>query len=738
MNKRNLLVFICAVLAVLICSIGSVFAYADNTADSGVGTESSSGVDSGSGTESGGTGSTTTPEDVDFTVVFVHENKEYPMDKETDGTYSYESDTLKAKTLYKIEIKDKLGESVGTALLYKKSAGKVTVEYNKTDISMKVGSGDIYDTEFDFNKNKYYVSVNGGKLEGAEGSFAGCELSSFYFKKDDKVTVIATLEKEQGVVEWKNDKNHDYGKVDSFSFKVNESIALEAKVDYLPIQELLKSNTSITLKKDYEITEPIVLDEDKKYTVNLGGFDIIGKKSENGIFEINGASLTITGEGKIDSTGDKSGAIILKDGSLTLDGPTVLGEKYAVCVTDGSLTVKDGNFSGKTKSSAAIHFNTGSDAEALLTGGSFNRQYYGTADCPDTALSVLGGKITIDGGSFYGTTVIKTWGAKRDVRVITGYFMSESFKTDAKDFIDENSSIDGDATKGFEVIPKSPRFNIIILDGTLPNGYSSWDFEVGATVTVKPVGNADGMVFERWDILEGKIAIDNPKAKEITFLMPECNIVLKAMFKATDTVNIGTIDSDTLYIPNSDDNMGGNIQQQGQNTDVAGGMLATDAQTANKGSSAAGGSMAIIVLIIILVALLIAAIAVSVILIVRNYRIEREAIERAELGESIVDNLADQLSELDFGGAAGVGAATTAAGGFSKEKSANHTARAESAPKVGGIDFDKEMELGLTNTIVGIDTASEAQDLKKDDEIKLRRPKKPTQRPSKAPDASDE
>ena len=52
---------------------------------------------------------------------------------------------------------------------------------------------------------------------------------------------------------------------------------------------------------------------------------------------------------------------------------------------------------------------------------------------------------------------------------------------------------------------------------------------------------------------------------------------------------------------------------------------------------------------IVLCALLVAAIAVSVIIIVRKYNIEKEAQERAQLGRDVVDSLADQLSELDFG-----------------------------------------------------------------------------------------
>ncbi len=683
MNKKKIFAFLClALTAVLLLACG-LFIYAE-----------------GEQRES------------KYSIVFVHEDKEYPMDtdEKSESIHTYKSDELAAKTLYRIEIKNiDTTRTVASALFYKNFAGEVEVKYDETALTIQAGDGDRIDTQFDFKTNAYYVSVKGGIIANeVPDKFKGCELSAFYFKKTEKVKIEAIHNAEQGVAEWKNNINQDYGKQSSIIVEATGNvydIELEAVIDYLPIDKLLFSSNSnivsIVLKKDYELTEAIKLREDKEYTVDLNGFSI---KSKGGVFEIDGAALTLEGEGKLESTADVNGAICLKNGSLTLNEQTVLGNNGAVNVMGGSLTVNGGSYD--SKNFGALLFSANTDATAVIHDGSFNE-----ALNTNTALSVQGGSITINGGAFFGGKIINTYGEKRDIRILTGLFVSAGFESDVKEYIDEGSTFQGSSEEGYTVIFKEKKYTLTINDGTLLNGYSRWEFEAGESVTVKPDADTSSLIFKRWEILNGDIVIEDLTAKTVTFIMPEGEVVLRAVFEPASAIDTGIIDTDTL--PPDDSG-------EGFSSTVVGGVDPTGTTLVVDIDKSANGSMAIIVIIIILIALLIAAIAVSVILIVRSYKAEREALERAELGDSVVDSLADRLSELDFTSAAG------AAGTAEAVAQTNKRARMQNS---GGIDFDKEMELGLTKT-VGLDALSNEQDTDKDDEIKLRRPKKPVQRPT--------
>ncbi len=699
--KKKLLFLICTVILAIVCSAGMLI-YAENE---------------GEGSD------LPVPEEAEYTVVFVHEEKEYPMTKSGDE-YIYESDILCAKTLYRIEIKDKNGDKIASALLYKNGEGTVDVSYNENKpidsekLTIEAGSKSVYDTEFDFDVNPYYVSVKGGIIKnGVSGAFAGCELSSFYFAENDEITVKAPHDQDQCVAEWKNNIDKDLGTDSKVDFKIkgnNKNIELEAKIDYLPIDKLFDLGTTVDLKKDYEITSPIKLTEEKSYTLNLNGFSIKGT-SNKGVFEIDGAELTIEGNGKIESTNDTCGAINLKSGALTLNEQTVIGSYSAISAIGGTLTVNGGSYKGG--SYGAIHFSDNSETVAVIFDGVFNEDLGS-----DAAFCVQGGDITIRGGSFYGTEAIKTYGLTCNIKIYLGIFFSDNFESDTHEYIDEGSTFEGDSIQGYTVSFKEKKYNITINDGVLSNGYSIWEYEAGASVTVRPKQNADGMTFECWEILDGDITIEDLTVKQITFIMPEGDVVIRACFKA-ESVDTGAIGTGT--VPPTNDT--------GITTDTNGNPVGTTkapvgAVTTNKKDNAAAGSMAIIILIIILIALLIAAIAVSIILIVRNYRAERDAAEREELGKSVVDNLADRLSSLDFGDAAGA-----SAGAFIGTLDDDEKEDVSQVPKSEGIDFDREIDLGLTNTMAGIDAVTEAEPTapKADGDIKLRRPKKPVQRPGR-------
>lgn len=647
-----------------------------------------------------------------YKVVFVHENKEYPMTEEQTGAYSYMTDTLSGETLYRVEIK-KDAEVLASYLIYKGSEGKLNFSYNESTAKADVmrGQSDICAENFDFAAKPYYVNVEGGHITNPSGEFADCKLSSFYFSENTAVTVSASLEDDQHVTAWENNIGENFGtsSIIAVSAKGSEyNIKVKAVVDYLPIDELLKKSQSITLKKDYTISETIKLTSGE-YTINLGGFTV-NSASEDGTFDINGAIVTLEGGGAIKNTTDKKGAILLKGGILSINGVTVLGNYCAVSAEGGELVVNDGNLSGKNY---ALSFTNGSSCEAILNAGNYGKHYIGTGVNVRAALSLLGGKITVNGGSYYGK-VIESWGTTPDIKIHAGFFES-----DITAYVAEGSSSEK-GSGGYTVTVDPIRYTVSVTDG-----YGEGSYEAGETVTLEAFADDLTKIFEGWTVVEGGIVIDDLTARSISFVMPECNVVIIANFKVIEDTSGGedtdtdTTPADTLPPVTTDDVTDKDTTPvtkpadvDSQNTELIGGAVTTGR---DKKDDKSGGSLAIIILIVILVALLIAAIAVAIILIVRNYRIEKEAAERAMLGNSLMDNLADQLSEFGLLTLTNEGAREAAATVADDKQKQDKAASDEKNEETEKPEIDR----------AGADIASAAETIKLQE---LRRPKRSAQR----------
>ena len=132
-----------------------------------------------------------------------------------------------------------------------------------------------------------------------------------------------------------------------------DTITLGADIAMLPIdcgQDVL--NPHITISKDL--------------TLNLAGHKIgwdlkgIGSKSYTDtplIFSINGADVTITGKGTIDSEAKNNnsyGIDVINNGNLTIENGTFTGALTAVQVTKGTLTILDGTFIQAETCAAAV------------------------------------------------------------------------------------------------------------------------------------------------------------------------------------------------------------------------------------------------------------------------------------------------------------------------------------------------------------------------------------------------
>ena len=642
MNKKSIVLFLCLFLVMIACSSFAIVAWAENENEP-------------PNTES------------DYEVYFVHENKSYPMTEGTGGEYSYMTENLSSETLYRVEITYKKSTEA-SYLIYKSEEGKLSITYNSTTKTADIfgGSGDVWEKDFDFTENAYYVRVDGANITNVTGKFASCKLSSFYFPQNAQVMITAQLDADERGISWENNRSENYGTASAIVVVVGSSeknINIKLNRDYLPIDELLKKNPSITLKKNYAIDSPITI-KTGEYTIDLGGFSIT---SSSGVLEIDGGSLHVTGEGELVSEGSKSSAVSLKSGELTVDGATVkcsatnasavsldngtltlnqttvLGAYYGISAKGGMLTINGGEYSGKVKA-AALDLGAGSTCTVLITDGIFNKYYYGTTTYPDNALSVLGGNITIEGGSFYGSKAINTWGGTPDIKIKAGFFES-----DISSYVQEGSSVQK-ADGGYTVTVDPIKFNV-----SVENGFGEGSYEEGENVTVIAFEDGDSGVFERWEIVSGMIEVDDLTQRTITFAMPAEDVVIRAIFKKDETSTPGSVGTetnppDTTTPPETDKNEeSDNSTMKSPDTETDAHIVGVGGENTDDNVESSDGSTALIILIILLVALLIAAIAVSVILIVRNYRIEREAAERAELGDSIVDSLASQLSALDLG-----------------------------------------------------------------------------------------
>ena len=619
MKNKRILSVICVLFAVVLACVFSLCVQAENDINTNTGTDGK------------------------YKVVFVHENKEYPMTEEPAGAYSYMTDTLSGETLYRAEIKE--GDNVlASYLIYKGSEGKLNFSYNETTAKCDVmrGQSDICVDNFDFTAKPYYVNVEGGVITNPGGEFSDCKLSSFYFAENTDVMVSAAIEDDQHITSWENNIGENYGTSSVIVVSTKGSvynINVKANVDYLPIEDLLKNSTSITLKKNYTLDDTVKLTSGE-YVIDLGGFTVSCSR-EGGAFEIDGAIVTLEGGGAIKNTNDKKGAIILKSGTLSVNGVSVLGDYCAVSAEGGELVVNSGDLSGKIY---AVSFTSGSTCEAILNAGNFSKHYIGTGVNVRAAISVLDGKITVNGGSYYGK-VIEPWGKTPDIKIHAGFFES-----DITAYVAEGSSSEkGEA--GYTVTVDPIRYTVSVTDG-----FGEGSYEAGETVTLEAFADDATKIFEGWTVVVGGIAIEDLTARSISFAMPECNVVIIANFKiiessdtsgGEDTGSDSSAPADTdPSVTTGDDTTGATpvtkpAEDETYGTDHIGGAVTTA-----KNDDKSGGSFAIIILIIILIALLIAAIAVSIILIVRNYRIEKEAAERAMLGSSLVDNLADQLSEF--------------------------------------------------------------------------------------------
>lgn len=644
MKNKKLYALLCVLLSVTVFISVALMVSADTTGTTeGTSQTSAAPATSSSATTSGS--DTTTPDTTAPTTATGYSikllngtKKEYVM-KEKNGVYSCDINfPIENPDLFQFAIyKDGKPLNNVEFLLYKATSGTCTFTYDLVSLDVVGGADDVFD-KFDSETQTYLVSVDGGKLTDLPGKFRGKNVSRFYYAAGDNVVVSAIVDSGKQFKSWTcSDKliKLDAEEVVEFtlpkkaSSKIDIKAVLEAREQ--SFGEMLLEFNTVTLEGNHEVKETVKLNTGE-YEIDLNDYNIT---SGNIIFEVNGATLTITGNGAIRSTG--SCAILLKSGSLIIDNGEFSGKICAIDARGGQLIITDGVFDGGTQSALSISSTSANPCEVMINGGTYN------LSGSKAALSVTGGKIAINGGSFYGSKAIEDWNSKRDITVYSGSFVS-----DIKTYIATGSSSEKVGNM-YNVKIEDPKFTLTVYGGT-----GGGLFKAGEKVTVTANGEDDVSKFTEWSILSGSVRITDKTEKSITFEMPKGDLVLKATFSIiaeSDTTPDTTKTPETTNAP----------ETTSPESLIASPETTGTPDTSINDKDSASGSLALIILVIILCALLVAAIAVSIIIIIRKYKMEQEAQERAALGNDIVSDLADQLAGLDFGDAAAVGGAVLAA-----------------------------------------------------------------------------
>lgn len=142
-----------------------------------------------------------------------------------------------------------------------------------------------------------------------------------------------------------------------------------------------QSGDTIILRKDISgmKTEDIVtIPEDLEIVLDMAGHSITVDENFEGRPIVNNGTLTVTGEGVIDSSASEN------------DG-------YGAINNKGTLTIENGTYRGATYAGGASIRNTGENAELFIEDGTFEKA---------TCAIFNEGTVTIDDGLFIGTTCV--------------------------------------------------------------------------------------------------------------------------------------------------------------------------------------------------------------------------------------------------------------------------------------------------------------------------------------------
>lgn len=316
---------------------------------------------------------------------------------------------------------------------------------------------------------------------------------------------------------------------------------LQAAVDAVTGEASIKLIDSIVAKKDEIVTIPA----GKTVTLDMAGNSITVESDFEGRPIVNEGTLTVTGNGIIDSSASENGlGAINNKGTLTIENGTYRGAVYGSgsgirnTGKDAVLTIEDGTFEEAT---CAVY----NEGTAIIKDGTFSNRSCSTCAKEDghegmwsyvIRNATIDSKMTIDGGVFTGTQGAVS-AAIGSLTVNDGYFKTAD--------CDRNH---GAIFYALYAAGEVGEVETVINGGT---------FETDGKVTAVSIGN---------DNKNGDGGINAQSAAEIrggTFKAPEG---VPAVKKATETGNLaitgGTFSSDVSeylaegYVQNANGEVG--------------------------------------------------------------------------------------------------------------------------------------------------------------------------------------
>ena len=150
--------------------------------------------------------------------------------------------------------------------------------------------------------------------------------------------------------------------------------------------ETVSPGGTVTLGGNIDLTEKLVLPENKTFTLALGAYNIT--QTADGVNAINlsaGDNVTVTGSGTI--TSNNNGVYVPSGATLTVDGAAIKATVYNGIYNEGTVIMKNGTLTGGTDGE---NYYNGIYTEGTLTvnDGTIHAIYVGSG-----SVSVGGGTI---------------------------------------------------------------------------------------------------------------------------------------------------------------------------------------------------------------------------------------------------------------------------------------------------------------------------------------------------------
>ena len=201
-----------------------------------------------------------------------------------------------------------------------------------------------------------YILVNDGNGDGAQKTtLEGLEFT-FKPKTGNDITLKNGL---TSVPVQRNWRTNILGKLLTGDISFNISIDPAYDGDYIypdgSAQELIMAAANggvVTLQEDVDLEEPLTIMNGKTVTVDLNGHtinnttDIWNETNAWSLFSVQGGTLLITGNGKVQAKENDCYAVDVQDGGkVIIEDGTFVGNIHAVYVYEGSAEIKGGTFS---------------------------------------------------------------------------------------------------------------------------------------------------------------------------------------------------------------------------------------------------------------------------------------------------------------------------------------------------------------------------------------------------------